>query len=97
MGLIGGGQTLADLSQMVVSNGIAASLAGGAGNDPFVRLILRNVIGSEAHGELVASLITLLDSGVFTQASLLTTAAGIDLNKAQINLVGLSQTGLEYA
>lgn len=96
VGLMDGGQTLADLSQLVVSNGIVASLAGGAGNDPFVRLILRNVIGSETNGELVASLTTLLDNGIFTQSSLLTTAAGLDLNKAQIDLVGLGQTGLEY-
>lgn len=96
LGLTDAGQTLADLSQLVVSNGISTSLAGGAGNDSFVRLILRNVLGSDSNGELVTSLTTLLDSGVFTQSSLLATAAGLDLNKAQIDLVGLGQTGLEY-
>lgn len=96
LGLTDSGQTLAGLSQMVVSNGIVSSLAGGTGNDSFVRLMLRNVIGSDSNAELVSSLTGLLDNGTFTQASLLTAAAGLDLNKAQIDLVGLSQTGLEF-
>lgn len=96
VGLIDGGQTLADLSQLVVTTGVVASLAGGTGNDSFVRLLLRNVIGSDSNAGMVSSLTGLLDDGVFTHAAMLTTVAGLELNKAQIDLVGLGQSGLEY-
>lgn len=96
LGLTDSGQTLADLSQLVVSNGIVDLLAGGAGSDSFVRLILRNLLGSDSNGGLVNDVSALIDSGFFTKSFLLATAAGLDLNKAQIDLVGLGQTGLEY-
>jgi serralysin len=84
------------LSQLVVNNGIVASLAGGTGNDSFVRLLMRNVLGNDDNGELVTSLSGLITSGMFTQASMLSAVAQLELNKVQIDLVGLSQTGLEY-
>ena len=38
----------------------------------------------------------LLDTGFFSKASLLTAVAQLDANKLHIDLVGLSQTGLEF-
>ena len=53
LGMLDSGQTLADLSQLVVNNGIAATLAGGSSNGSFVKLLLRNVLGSDTNSQLV--------------------------------------------
>ena len=96
LGMLDSGQTLADLSQLVVNNGIAATLAGGSSNGSFVKLLLRNVLGSDTNSHLVNSMTGLLDTGFFSKASLLTAVAQLDANKLHIDLVGLSQTGLEF-
>ena len=96
LGMVDSGQTLAGLSQLVVNNGIAATLAGGTSNGSFAKLLLRNVLGSDSDGQLVSSITGLLDTGFFSKASLLTAAAQLDANKLHIDLVGLSQTGLEF-
>ncbi len=96
MGLVDGGMTLATLSDLAVANGIVSSLAGGADNTSFAKLLLRNVLGSDADTALVDTVAGLVTSGAYTQASLLTVAAGLDANKLNVDLVGLAQTGLSY-
>ena len=38
----------------------------------------------------------LLNNGTYTQATLLSVAATTSINQNRVNLVGLSQTGVEY-
>lgn len=96
MGLVDGGMTLATLADLAVANGIVSNLAGGADNTSFAKLLLRNVLGSDADTALVDTVAGLVTSGTYTQASLLAVAAGLDANKLNVDLVGLAQTGLTY-
>lgn len=96
LGLVDGGLTLANLAELAVTNGIVSNLAGGADNTSFAKLLLRNLLGSDTNAALVDTVTGLITSGAYTQATLLTTAAGLDANKVNIDLVGLAQTGLTY-
>ena len=88
--------SLADVSQLLVNEGIVATVAGGTDNTSFVKLLMRNVLGSDSDVALVNSLTSLIDTGAHSQASMLTAASQLDANKIQVDLIGLSQTGLEY-
>lgn len=96
LGLVDSGVTFSSLAEMALSNGIVSSLAGGADNTAFAKLLLRNVLGSDADTGLVNTVAGLVTSGAYTQASLLTVAAGLDANKLNVDLVGLAQSGLAY-
>jgi Ca2+-binding RTX toxin-like protein len=88
--------SLSQLAETVVSSGIAAGLAGGADHTSLAKLLMRNVLGSDADAGMVGFLVTLLNNGTFTPASLLATAATLDANRIQIDLTGLAQTGIVY-
>lgn len=96
LNLLDSGMSIASLTEMAVSSGIVATLAGGSGNTDFVKLLLRNVVGSDSEVPIIESLTGALDSGAFTQAGMLAAAAQLEANKVQIDLVGLAQTGLAY-
>ena len=91
-----GNPTLLMAAQVVVDNGITEALAGGVGNDKFVKLIYTNVVGAAPDAATLASLTQLLDSGQYNQASFLAAAAALQLNQDHIGLVGLATTGLLY-
>lgn len=61
-----------------------------------VDLLYTNVVGLAPDAATRKSFTDLLDNHTFTVASLGVLAAETELNKANINLVGLTQTGLEY-
>ncbi len=86
-------QALCDLA---VSGGLTATLAGGADNASLARLLLRNLLGGDPAAALVTQVAGLVDSGAFTQASLLVAACNLDQNLTNVNLVGLTQNGLVY-
>lgn len=96
LGLADGGLNLAALADLAVGSGVVATLAGGSSNADVARLLMRNVLGSDADSALVNALSGLVDSGAFTQAGLIAAAAGLDVNKLQIDLVGLGQAGLAF-
>lgn len=96
LGVADGGLNLAGLSALAIDSGLVASLAGGSDNASLARLLWRNVAGSEATAENVALLTGLITSGAYTQTTLLTAAAEFSLNKINVNLVGLAETGLGY-
>jgi hypothetical protein len=76
---------------------ISARLGAYPSNGQVVDLLYTNVLGLPPD-ELTRELFTvLLDNRTYTIASLGVLAADTDLNKANINLVGLAQTGLEYS
>lgn len=96
LGVADGGLNLAGLSALAIDSGLVASLAGGSDNASLARLLWRNVVGSEATAENVAQITGLITSGAYTQTTLLTAVAELSLNKTNVNLVGLAETGLGY-
>jgi hypothetical protein len=96
LSLLDGGMSDADLAALAVHTDIFAHLAGSRSNTDFVKLVYRNVVGTEADAPSLAYFVGQLDHGEATQASMALMAAETDLCAQQIDLVGLSVTGLPY-
>ena len=76
---------------------IDAALGTNATNHTaVVDLLYGNVVGFAPSLADEAHFVELLDSGVHTVASIGIMAADTVLNEVNVNLVGLSKTGLEY-
>ena len=75
---------------------LAGAGSGPVSNTQFVTLVWFNVIGSAIDVGSLATYTGILDRGEHTQASLAFLAAELDINVANINLVGLASTGIEY-
>ena len=82
-----------DLMQLAIN----ARLGANPSSAQVVDLLYTNVVGSAPDAATRKSFTDLLDNHTFTVASLGLLAADTDLNKTNINLVGLAQTGLEYS
>lgn len=87
---------LAGLSALAVSSGLVKDLAGGDDNASLAKLLWRNITGIEATQDKVDLLTGFISSGAYTQTTLLTAAAEFSLNKENVNLIGLAETGLSY-
>jgi hypothetical protein len=74
---------------------LALEAAGAQTNDQIVTLLWTNVIGSKPSIADKAPFIALLENGM-TSGALVQLAADTIFNTTNINLVGLSQTGLEF-
>jgi Ca2+-binding RTX toxin-like protein len=94
--LFDGGMTMAQVAQLALDTDLFKSLAGSTSNADFVSLVYENVVGMAPSAGELADFVGLLDSGVFTQASLAVLAAETELNELNINLVGLTQTGIDF-
>ncbi len=90
------GNDLNTAADFLVSSGITAQLAGGADNTDFIAWLAGNFQDAAPSSELQAACLSMLEQGVFTQASFLSTLAATDFNQQHVNLVGLQQTGMEY-
>ena len=66
-------------------------------NTSFVKAVWGNVMGSTIDPVNLSTFVGALNNGTYTQASLLALAAGTITNQANINLVGLVRTGIQYA
>lgn len=86
------GATPLQLSQLA----LAAVAGPSATPEQVVALLYANLFGTAADAGTVQSLSGLLKSGSYTGASLTWAVASSELNATHINLVGLSQVGLEY-
>lgn len=75
---------------------INARLGANASSAQVVDLLYTNVVGQAPDAATRKTFTDLLDNGTFTVGGLGVLAADTELNKANINLVGLAQTGLEY-
>jgi len=62
-----------------------------------VDLLWTNLFGSAPSAAEAAPYIEMLDNGSLNAGHLGMLAADLDLNKININLVGLQQTGIEYS
>lgn len=95
------GQMLALLDGGASPLEAAAQLCGMAAGRPmsnteFVANVYHNITGNVASTSEMSYFTGLLDHGTQTQASLALAAAQTDMNKLSIDLVGLSNTGVEY-
>ncbi|MBH9578791.1 M10 family metallopeptidase C-terminal domain-containing protein [Inhella proteolytica] len=90
------GMGYADIVALAIGTPIFEQLAGSRSNTDFVRLVYKNVIGSDAPPEALAQFVGLLDNGTYTQASLGLLACQIEFNTQSVELVGLASTGLEF-
>jgi hypothetical protein len=96
--LFDNGQSMLQVSQLVVNTPLFISLAGSSNNVDFVNLVYQNVVGeppSPAERDFYAGLLQ-GSGGTMIQAELLVLAANTSVNETNINLVGLHQSGVEY-
>ncbi len=96
LGLLDSGQTSLQVAQLAVSLDFFTQLAGSNSNTSFVNFVYKNVAGSLPGTTDLNFFVGLLDSGAETKASLAVLAAETTLNSDNINLVGLTQTGIDY-
>lgn len=87
-----GGMSYADLMQLAID----ARLGGRGSSTDVVNLLYTNVVGSAPDAGTLAYYKGLLDTGTYTQGALGVLAAETSINTANINLVGLAQTGVEF-
>ena len=83
-----GGMTYEELMQ--------AALDVVLGANASVDLIWTNIVGPPTPADNLPQYSALIDNGTYTAAELAVAAADHSLNTTNIDLVGLSQTGLEY-
>jgi Ca2+-binding RTX toxin-like protein len=82
----------ADLMQLAIT----AKLGATPTSAQVVDLLYTNVVGQAPDATTQKAFADLLDNHTYTVGSLGVLAADTDLNKSNINLVGLMQTGLDY-
>lgn len=75
---------------------IAATTQGAFNSSSFVNTLYLNVLNRPANASEIQQFSHMIDSGANSRADVALMAATSDQNKVQIDLVGLSQTGLEY-
>lgn len=98
IGLFDNGMTMQQVCQLAIHTDLFLQLAGSHGNVDFVNLVYRNVVGSapsDADRDYYVGL--LQGGGGMSQADLLAAAANCVPNQTNIDLVGLQQSGIEYA
>lgn len=93
------GKSMQEVCQLAIDVGLTRDLAGSTSNLDLAKLAFRNVIGSEADEGTANALAGYIQGsgGSMSQAEFLATVAQLDLNNQHIGLVGLQQTGVEYA
>lgn len=91
--LLDRGMSYADLMKLAIN----VKLGAGASNAAVVDLLYTNVVGSPPPASEKAFYVRLLDSGAYTVGTLGVLAADTGQNAANVNLVGLATSGLEYS
>ena len=87
-----GGMTYEELMQAALD----VVLGANASSLSVVDLIWTNIVGPPTPADNLPQYSALIDNGTYTAAELAVAAADHSLNTTNIDLVGLSQTGLEY-
>jgi hypothetical protein len=75
---------------------LALGAAGVTTHSAEVNLLWQNLTGFSPTPEQAAPFVALLDSGAASPIDLAIAASELELNKVNINLVGLQQTGIEF-
>ncbi|MBE2202671.1 MAG: hypothetical protein IAE79_28930 [Anaerolinea sp.] len=92
LNLLDGGMSYENLMQLAIN----VKLGANATNTEVVNLLYTNLVGTPPGVADLAYFRDMLDQGVFTQASLGVIAAETSLNQGNVDLVGLSLTGIEF-
>lgn len=92
LGAVDTGAPLAELASLA----LRAVFGSSAENAQVVAHIYTNLFHSSPDATTLRTLTAVLDSGAYSQVDLVQYAAGLDVNAANIDLVGLSARGLEY-
>jgi hypothetical protein len=97
--LFDAGRSMLEVCQLALGTGLYLSLAGSSSNEAFVNTVYKNVVGALPSNAVRDSYVGLLQGsgGTMTQAQLLELAANAGVNATNINLVGLQQSGAEFA
>lgn len=96
LALLDDGWSPLQLAQAAVASSLFTTEAGSSSNRDFVVLVYTHVFGRPPGSADLQSFTSLLDRGTYTQASLALLAADSAHNVANIDLVGLAASGLEY-
>ncbi len=92
IGLLDGGMSVPTLMQFALD----AQLGVGYSNSALVTLLYTNLVGQAPSSDELAYWVGTVQSGEYTPVSLALMAADLELNAANIDLVGLSAQGLPY-
>jgi hypothetical protein len=76
---------------------LGAILGANKTNEAIVELVYTNLFGVAPTDAVTKELASYMDSGAYSQAGFARAIADLDLNATNINLVGLAETGLQYA
>ena len=82
--------------EQLMSAALDVVLGANASSLSVVELIWNNLIGPPTPADNIGQYAALIDNGTYTSAGLAIIAADHSLNTTAIDLVGLSQTGVEY-
>jgi serralysin len=98
IGLFDGGFSALQICELAIADGLFLNLAGSHSNVDFVNTVYRNVVGVLPTTMVRDSFVNMLQGsgGTMTQAELLMLAAYTPENAANINLVGLQQSGVDF-
>ncbi len=98
-GVFDAGSSLLDVCDLALDSGLIRSLAGSDSNEDLAKLVYQNVVGSPPDVAAVDTLVSFMDgrTASYSQAAFLAEVAGLELNQAHIELVGLAATGVEFA
>jgi serralysin len=75
---------------------LGAILGANKTNEAIVELVFTNLVGEAPTQDVKTELASYMDSGAYSQAGFARAIADLELNATNINLVGLSDTGLQY-
>lgn len=92
LNLLDGGMSYQDLMQLALN----VKLGNGFSTASEITLLYQNLLGIQPSASDLTLWTNTVSSGQITQASLAVLAADTALNATNINLVGLTQTGIEY-
>ena len=76
--------------------GLNALLGANKTNEAVANLLYTNLLGEAPTQDAKTELSSYMDSGAYSQAGFARAIADLELNATNINLVGLSDTGLQY-
>lgn len=97
--LFDAGESMLHVADLAIQSNLFLSKAGSHGNVEFVNTVYRNVMGFAPDAGERDFYVGLLQGsgGTMTQAELLAIAANASANIANIDLIGLQQSGLDFA
>ncbi len=99
LALFDNGSSMQGVCQLALDVGLVNAIAGSGSNAALAAMAYRNVVGAEAGADMVDVLVGYMDgrNASYSQAEFMATIAGLELNQVHIGLVGLQQTGVEFA